>query len=291
MKSSASLLFLLFLFSLNFAVFPQVNRSSGVIEINGGKVYYEAAGRGRAVVFIHGGLVDNRSWDEQFKEFSKGNRVVRYDIRGRGKSPLPAEPYSLVNDVKELLRYLKIEKATVVGLSLGGVIAADFVLENPDMADALVLVGSGLRGYDSGKPDREGAVIFETAAKTTPEKAADLWLTHPHFAGARNRKKPRERLRGMLIDNFSGYTQKEAGKYYILPQTPTDERLNKIAVPTLVIAGSLDAEYILANANELKSKIAGSQLVFMKDASHHPNIEKPAEFNKILRIFLRKSIK
>ncbi len=282
---------ILLLLGLNLDVFPQTDGSRGVIDINGGKVYYEAIGRGKAIVFIHGGLVDSRLWDDQFKEFAKKYRVVRYDIRGRGKSPLPTEPYSLVNDVKEILRHLKIEKASIVGLSLGGVIAADFVLEYPEFVESLVLVSAGLRGFDSGKPDREGAAIYGAVATIPPEKAASLWLTHPHFAGVRKNKKVREKLFQMLVDNYAGYTQKDAGKFYVLPQPETDERLSKIKVPTLIVAGSLDAEYILANANELKANISGSELVIIKNASHHPNIEKPSEFNKVLRTFLQKHIK
>src|SRR5262245_45001564 len=91
-------------------------------------VYYEAAGHGGTVVFLHGGQMDRRMWDEQFELFAKTHRVVRYDLRGFGKSPAPLEPYSHVEDLRALLDHLKIRRATLVGLSLGAAIAVDFAL-------------------------------------------------------------------------------------------------------------------------------------------------------------------
>src|SRR5687768_17047142 len=103
----------------------------GFAEVNGTRLFYEAAGRGPAVVFVHGGLVDSRLWDDQLKEFSKRHRVVRYDLRGYGQSAAPTADFSPVEDLRALLAFLGVERATVVGLSLGGIIAADFALEHP----------------------------------------------------------------------------------------------------------------------------------------------------------------
>ena len=93
---------------------------SGLAEVNGARLYYEASGKGPAVVLVHGGLVDSRMWDAQMKPLSKRFRVVRYDIRGYGRSPAPTVEYYPHEDLRALLDYLKIERATVVGLSLGG---------------------------------------------------------------------------------------------------------------------------------------------------------------------------
>src|SRR3954463_6383416 len=119
---------------------------SGFAEVNGARLYYEAMGEGTAVVLVHGGLVDSRLWDAQMKPLSKHFRVVRYDIRGYGRSPAPTGEYYPHEDLRALLDYLKIDKATLVGLSLGGIVAADFALEQPARVERLVLVGSGLRG-------------------------------------------------------------------------------------------------------------------------------------------------
>src|ERR1044072_1175155 len=130
------------------------NAQTGVAEVNGTKLYYEMAGRGRAVVLVHGGLVDSRQWDDQMKEFAKHHRVVRYDLRGFGRSGAAPEPFSHIEDLRALMDFLKIERATVVVLSLGGIIAADFALDPPERVDRLVLVGPGLRG-DKQLPDKD----------------------------------------------------------------------------------------------------------------------------------------
>src|SRR4029434_9049353 len=108
------------------------NAQTGVAEVNGAKLYYETAGKGPAVVLVHGGLVDSRLWNDQMKEFAKHHRVVRYDLPAMGRSSPAPPPFSHIEDLRALMDFLKIERATVVGLSLGGIIAADFALEYPE---------------------------------------------------------------------------------------------------------------------------------------------------------------
>jgi pimeloyl-ACP methyl ester carboxylesterase len=163
---------ILFLFILACAMGAQAqSRSTGFAEVNGTKLYYEQLGKGRTIVFVHGGLVDSRVWDDQFKEFAKRYRVIRYDLRGFGKSAEPSGPFSPIEDLHSLLAFLKVERATVVGGSLGGMIAADFALEYPQTIEALVLVGSGLRG-DKRPPDKQMAAIYQTARRDGAETYA-----------------------------------------------------------------------------------------------------------------------
>jgi pimeloyl-ACP methyl ester carboxylesterase len=121
-------------------------------------------GKGRTIVLVHGGLVDSRVWDEQFKESAKRYRVIRYDLRGFGKSAEPSGPFSPIEDLHALLVFLKVEHATVVGGSLGGMIATDFALEYPRTVESLVLVGSGLRG-DKRPQDQQMAAIYQAARR------------------------------------------------------------------------------------------------------------------------------
>lgn len=259
---------------------------SGLVNINGGRIYYEAAGKGdQTIVFVHGGLVDNRLWDEQFYEFAGKYQVIRYDTRGHGKSPMPLAAHSPIEDLYQLLKFLKVEKAIVVGLSLGGIISTDFTLEHPEMVERLVLVGAALRGLET-KPSEKAIKIFREASQSTPEKAAELWMQHELFAALKNKPRARAQLLRMLADNHRGWTGISDDKY-IFPAPATMHRLDKIRVPTLVIVGEIDHPDLLAVGKVLDDKIPDSQLILMKDASHHPNLEKPKEFNRILRSFLK----
>ena len=280
---------------LFFAVAPQFlmaqNKKeaiSGFADINGGKIYYEAAGKGnQTIVFVHGGLVDNRLWDEQFYEFAGKYQVIRYDTRGYGKSPMPAVAYSPIEDLYQLLKFLKVEKAIIVGLSLGGIIATDFTLEHPAMVERLVLVGAALRGFET-KPSEKAIKIFREASQSTPTKAAELWMQHELFAALKNKPDARSKILQMLADNYRGWTGIGNDKY-IFPAPTTLQRLDKILIPALIIVGEIDHPDLLTIGKVLDDKIPDSQLVLMKDASHHPNLEKPQEFNRILRTFLEKS--
>jgi pimeloyl-ACP methyl ester carboxylesterase len=110
-------------------------------------LFYEVAGQGTPVVLIHGGQMDRRMWDPQFELFAKSFRVVRYDVRGYGRSATASLPYSDVDDLAALLDDLKIPKAHLVGLSLGGRIAIDFAVVHPERVASLVAVAPGLSGF------------------------------------------------------------------------------------------------------------------------------------------------
>src|SRR5574341_1505455 len=99
---------------------------AGIVEVNGTKLYYEMRGEGQPLVFIHGGGFDRRMWDDQFEPFSKQFKVIRYDVRGYGKSAMPTRPYSDVDDLHQLLNTLRVKKTHLVGLCMGSRIAVEF---------------------------------------------------------------------------------------------------------------------------------------------------------------------
>lgn len=110
----------------------------GYAEIEGCRLYYEIAGKGETLVLGHAGLCDRRQWDGQWDDFSKDFRVVRYDMRGYGKSDAATDPVSRSADLYGLLKALGLKKVALLGCSMSGTSAIDFTLEHPEMVWALI---------------------------------------------------------------------------------------------------------------------------------------------------------
>lgn len=258
---------------------------SGTVEVNGTRLYYETAGEGPAVVLVHGGLVDSRLWDDQMKAFAKHHRVVRYDLRGFGRSAAAPQPFSHIEDLRALMDFLKIERATVVGLSLGGIIAADFALEHPDRVERLVLVGAGLRG-DKQPPDKDAMKAYEAASKGIAEEFVNVTMKSGLYAAVREGTPAYARLRQMMLENFKAVSTFAPG-FLKYPEPATIERLGQIKAPTLVVIGGEDAQILKNVADTLAGGIPGARKVVIPGASHHPPLERPKEFNKAVLNFLK----
>jgi 3-oxoadipate enol-lactonase len=259
--------------------------ASGFAEVNGTKLYYEAMGTGPAVVLVHGGLVDSRLWDDQMKPLARRFRVVRYDLRGFGRSAPATESFSPLEDLRGLLDFLKIERASLVGLSLGGIIAADFALEHPERVERLVLVGAGLRG-DKQPPPADAAKAAE-ALDRGAEAFADATMTRGLYKAVRPGTAAYTRLRRMLLDNFEAPATRRSGSA-VYPDPPTAERLGSIKAPTLVVIGGEDAPNLKNIGDTLASRIHGARKVTIPGSSHHPPVEKPKELNRALLDFLNR---
>jgi pimeloyl-ACP methyl ester carboxylesterase len=114
--------------------------TNGQANINGTSLYYEVTGNGTPIVFLHGFTCDHRNWDPQVRYFSKKYKVITYDARGHGQSSMPDTiPYSYADDLAALMDYLKIEKAVIVGHSMGGTPAFFYAFNHPERVLALVL--------------------------------------------------------------------------------------------------------------------------------------------------------
>ena len=120
---------------------------TGFADISGGRMYYEVAGDGPALVLLHAGIADQRMWDDQFLAFAQYYRVIRCDLWGYGKSTAPAQAYALYQDVYQLLQLLGVEQAHLLGCSGGGAVSIDLALAYPHLVKSLIVAGSGLGGY------------------------------------------------------------------------------------------------------------------------------------------------
>jgi pimeloyl-ACP methyl ester carboxylesterase len=262
-----------------------------LIEINGAQLYYEVAGSGPVVVLIHAGIADCRMWDAQFAVFAERYRVVRYDQRGFGRSSMPAGPYALRDDLRELLRALGIERATLVGTSMGGGVALDCALAYPDLAEALVLVGSGLGGSEPSDYLREqwrliGEAMERDGIDAANELELRLWVDGQGRTPEQVDSAMRERVREMNRDVLAREEENdELGQPQRL-EPPAIGRLGEVAVPTLVIVGDRDVPGIVENADRLAAGIAGARKVVLPDVAHLPPMERPDEFNRLVLDFL-----
>lgn len=263
---------------------------TGYAEVNGAKLYYEVAGEGHPFVLIHGGLVDSRSWDDQFDTFAQHYKVIRYDLPGFGKSDLPTQSFAMHENLYGLLKFLGIEKVYVLGLSLGGSIDTNFALAHPEMVDALILVAPGVGGYSMSEANRalgdeaDAAVEGGDLAKGV-EMEVRMWVDGPERTPEQVDASVRERVREMNTHNYELTQGKEWPE--LLPlEPPAIGRLGEIHVPTLVVVGDKDISDMHVIADMLTTGIAGAKKVVIPDTAHALNMEKSAEFNRAVLDFL-----
>jgi pimeloyl-ACP methyl ester carboxylesterase len=267
---------------------------TGFVETNGTKLYYEIMGEGHPLVLLHGGYMDRRMWDDQFAIFSQNYQVIRYDIRGFGKSTLPQVPYADREDLFNLLTVLDVEKAYLLGLSLGGAIALDFTLMYPDIVDALILVGSPVPGYpielmftqEQLEQQIQRWKPFEQAKRERDiPHMVDLLMDDETLVPSTNYPSARQRVRDNLSEYSFAWVLDSAPKQELVP--PAFERLSELHIPTLIIVGSEDHFQLHKSADKLEQDIAGARRVIISETNHMPNMEKPEEFNGIVHDFLK----
>jgi pimeloyl-ACP methyl ester carboxylesterase len=269
---------------------------TGFVEINGAQIYYEVAGAGEPLVFVHAGIADRRMWDSQFAVFAERYRVLRYDHRGMGKSSMPPGPFALRSDLYALIRHLQVEPAILIGCSMGGSATLDCVLEHPGVARALVLVGAGVSGNTLEPGDemkRLWEQVDELAGKGDLDGANEIelrmWVDGVRRMPDQVDPAVRALVREMNLASFTRDAEHQQGQSQAL-EPPAFGRLAEVRVPTLVIVGSDDQPLIVRTADILASQIPGARKVVMEGLAHVPNMEQPIEFNQIVFDFLDEAL-
>jgi pimeloyl-ACP methyl ester carboxylesterase len=264
---------------------------SGYADINNAKIYYEMAGQGTPFIMIHAGVADNRQWNNEFAYFAQNYRVVRYDMRGYGKSnPVDGE-FSHMSDFVSLLDTLELHDGMILmGCSMGGGLAMDFTLANPSRVKALIMVDAGPGGLelDVATPAKfaEANKAFESGdLDVVAELETQIW-----FDGmGRTSEQVNQTMRKLLyeMDRLALSNEvKQLGKRLPDTQTPAFDHLKDLTMPVLVIVGIHDTPYILAAADYMVKNIRSSRMVRIADAAHLPNMAHPHEFQAVVDDFL-----
>ena len=253
-------------------------------------IHHEETGTGEAVVLLHGGALDLRMWDDQVPALARRHRVIRFDARGHGRSSTPTTPFRQCDDVAELLGRLGVERATLVGLSMGAGAATDTALEYPHLVSGLVVCGAGTNEPTFDDPWMRDVQrrMAEAQARLDAPAWIDLFLlmgvVGPYRDASGVDPEVLARCREMIADTVAHHVRPDA----VAPHHVAGSwaRLGEIAVPALGIYGELDAPDHVAMVERFAAAVDGSRVVRIGGAAHMPNMERPADFNAALLEFL-----
>lgn len=264
-----------------------------IARVNEISLYYEEAGQGRPLVWVHGFACGLRMWDPQVAAFASRYRVVTYDVRGHGASQAPAAPgaYSQphsVEDLYHLLRHLGIARAWLGGLSMGGNIALNLALTHSEVVEGLIIcdTGAGSDGHQEWV-----AVCHEWAdllEKRGIEAFADLAIAHPLFARYAGRGPEAARTVRCLLTTHRarGLAHTLRG---VLARRPTvyslEDQLRRLRVPVQLIVGERDDPCLKVH-RFMADAIAGAEPVLIPGVGHLTNLEDPTTFNDAVERFL-----
>jgi len=258
---------------------------SGYVPVEGGRLYYEAAGAGEPLVFVHGFTLDGRMWDDQWDVFARDYRVVRYDARGFGRSDIATGAYGHYKDLRAVVRHLGLDRPHLVGLSMGGGIVLDYAVSFPDELRSLTLIDSTIGGWTHWSEGFRATVqLNDVAERNGVEAARAAWYAHPFFDPVTEKPGVTGRLKA-VVDDYTGWhwLNKDPG---MGADPPAAERLADVSVPTLVIIGERDVPDFQAIADYMAQNIKGARKAVVPDAGHMSNMECPAEVNALLSEFL-----
>jgi len=253
--------------------------------LNGIHISYQVDGEGEPLVMIMGFTASRIGWMPQRRFFKKHYRVITFDNRGAGKSDKPPGPYStsmMADDTVKLMDVLRIEKAHIMGISMGGMIAQELAINYPARVIKLVLASTYAR-QDETSGDTLGQAKFLHLA---PEKKASALISLAF-------NKPFYRFTIGLLARVPARFIGGSGKVGIAGQSEaclkhdTLERLSSITAPTLVIVGTGDRIIKPVSSEVIAAKIPNATLVKVEGASHYFSFEMKNVFNREVLNFLK----
>lgn len=265
------------------------------LEIDGRQVNLIDVGEGPAVLLVHGLAGSWQNWLENIPHLAESHRVVAMDLPGFGYSEMPDDELTIsgyVRCLEELCRQLEIDRAAVVGNSMGGFVGADMAIAHPQRVSRLVLVAAAVM-WNERRRARPLATLSEVTGAYT------ALVVNQFRQGAR-----RPRLRAATLSQVVRYPRRippplahELLRHAGTPEAFTAaigalfsyklrERLPEIACPTLVVWGTHDALVPVKHAHAIAEAIPDSQVEIFPDTGHVPMLERPARFNRLVDEFL-----
>jgi len=258
-------------------------------QINGITMAYEVVGEGIPLLWIHGYPLDRSTWKPQTSELSDCARHIVPDLRGFGESDAPDGVYAmdlLADDLRGLLDSLRIERAVVLGLSMGGYISLSFALRYPDRLAGLVLANTRA-GSDTPEAAKARLENADRALREGVRPVVEPMLAKlVSKAATIQRPELVEELRRLLLSSRpSGVAGALRGMAARIDATPL---LQRIRVPTLILAGTDDAIIPPAESHKMAAGIAHATMFEIPQAGHLANLEQPEAFNDAVRSFLKR---
>ena len=258
-------------------------------QINGINLSYTDQGQGDPLVFIHAFPLSGAMWEPQIKEFFKNYRVIALDLRGHGDSDAPLWHFTLddfAEDIRGLLRHLSIAQATFVGLSMGGYTLFALYRKHPELITKMVLADTRAQA-DSAEAKAGRFAMAQVAYQKDPQAIAEMMM--PKLLGATSLEKRHD-----LVESIRSLINKNQPSGIIVDLMAMAQRpdstslLSTISCPILVMVGDEDVATPPAEAQYMKDRIPGADLVVLPQAGHLSNLEQPHKFNQALLSFLQK---
>jgi pimeloyl-ACP methyl ester carboxylesterase len=257
-----------------------------VVRANGLEIAYERVGEGPPLVLVHGAAADARMWRPQLAALGDEFTVVAWDEPGAGRSSDVPADFGL-RDYAEclagLIDALGLGPAHVAGLSWGGTVAQELYRHHPELVATLILADT-YAGWKGSLPEDEVRIRVEGVRQMLAAPVAEFDPTLPGlFAG----DPPAESV--ALMEEMDTDVRPESMRTAVLVMAEVDQRdlLPRIAVPTLLIWGELDARSPLGVARQFEQAIPDTKLVVIPGAGHVSNLERPGLFNDVVREFCR----
>lgn len=269
------------------------------ININGQDHYIEEVGSGDPIVLIHGAFVDSNLWDPQFSTFGKRYRVIRYDLRGHGRTgPSDLPTYSLdgfADDLEQLINILDLDYPIVCGVSLGGMIAQAYAVRGSAKLRALILADTAVSVSLTLSDKLQRYVLFpKWAMKLTIRMLSARNFTRFSFWLARVTRSEEWFGRDQATAEYVRRSMLEISdaEYLKIYDAMYDFRLqplHQIRVPTLVLNGEYESSAVFRHTEEILRRVAGSDSAIVPNAGHTSNMENPEAFNQQVMAFLERS--
>ncbi len=254
------------------------------------QVYYEEAGSGEAVVFITGLAGIYRDWRLQAPYFSRHYRTIVLDNRGVGRTDKPKDGYSIrrfADDTVGLMDHLKVERAHVVGLSMGGMIAQEMALSYPSRVDRLALCVTNCGQSHAVLPEQEVLDVITNPTGKTYEDIVRQSL--PILFTERYLQEMKDEVETYVQDKLDSPRQtfhSYNGQLQAAMEFDSYDLLPRIAHHTMVLTASGDVLVPPANSKVLADRIPNSRLYIFEEGGHMFNIERSEEFNQVVLEFL-----
>ncbi len=262
------------------------------ITINEHKIHVKSVGKGKPIVFVHGGYLDLDMWDEQVNEFKDSYKLIRFSDLGHGETIQAKEPLFGYEIIKQIVSNHSDEKITLVGLSWGAMLCVDFTLNYQEEVDKLILVSPGLNGWNYFKDNlaSQNHTLRQEAIKNMDTlKSSELfhqnWVVGPRRQIQQLNEPFSSKSLAMVLKNTRNHWQEDWSK---LDTIAARSRLENITIPTYIIVGNQDAQDILLIADEYNQRIKNSQKIEMQNVGHLLNMENSKEFNTILSRIIEK---